>query len=71
MILGYQLDKDKRLSALVLGTAHLGRLVYAGNVAPKFADDAEANELMGMLTAVRTSQRLLPVEVEANWVDSG
>ena len=32
VIIGYQFDKDGRLSALVLGTAHLGKLVYAGNV---------------------------------------
>jgi hypothetical protein len=51
-----------------LGTAHLGRLVYAGNVIPKFADDVEATQIMSMLMAARTSQRLLPVEIEAFWV---
>ena len=30
MILGYQLDRDGRLSTLLLGTAHRGQLVYAG-----------------------------------------
>jgi hypothetical protein len=68
VILGYQLDKDGRLSALVLGTAHLGRLVYAGNVAPKFATDMEASEMLAKLTALKTSQRLLPIEIEATWV---
>jgi hypothetical protein len=68
VIIGYQLDKDGKISAYVLGTAHLGRLVYAGNVAPKFADDAEAGEMLARLAATKTRQRLLAIELEAVWV---
>jgi hypothetical protein len=68
VVVGYQVDKDGRLSSLVLGTAHLGRLVYAGNVAPKFDDEAQRKETLALLAKSRTHQRLLPIEVEAAWV---
>jgi hypothetical protein len=68
VILGYTLDKEGRLSTLVLGTAHLGRLVYAGNVTPKMDDESERAELLKMLSAVKSRQRLIAIETEANWV---
>jgi hypothetical protein len=68
VILGYTLDNTGRLNTLVLGTAHLGRLVYAGNVTPKFSDESERRELLDRLMALRTTQRTLPIQTEAIWV---
>jgi ATP-dependent DNA ligase len=68
VILGYRVDKEGRLSTLVLGTAHLGRLVYAGHVTPRFDDDADASELLAMLSAVRSHNRYVAVEAVATWV---
>jgi hypothetical protein len=68
VILGYTLDNTGRLNTLVLGTAHLGRLVYAGNVTPKFNDEQERRELFDRLKVLRTQQRTLPVQTEAIWV---
>ena len=68
VILGYTLDNTGRMNTLVLGTAHLGRLVYAGNVTPKFSDESERRELLGRLQALRTQQRTLPIQTEAIWV---
>jgi hypothetical protein len=68
VILGYTVDKEGVLNTLVLGTAHLGRLVYAGNVTPKLKDETERAEMLAMLAAARTPQRLIAVETEAIWV---
>jgi hypothetical protein len=68
VIIGYKLDKEGRLSTLVLGTAHLGQLVYAGGVAPPARDEAQSAELLAKLVAIRTQQRVLPVEIDAVWV---
>lgn len=68
VILGYQVNREGRLSTLVLGTAHLGRLVYAGQVTPRLDDPAEAEQLLAKLAAVRTQQRLVAVEISASWV---
>lgn len=68
VILGYQLDKDNRLSALVLGTTHLGRLVHAGTVDLKMSS-GERSELLRMLSSIRTSKPLLPIESDRTfWV---
>jgi hypothetical protein len=68
VILGYQLDKDGRLSALVLGTTHLGRLVHAGSVAPKMSE-RELSELLQLLSSNRTSEPLIMVESDRTmWV---
>jgi hypothetical protein len=68
VILGYTIDLDGRLNTLVLGTAHLGQLVYAGNVTPKFDSRAESNELLKKLAAARTTRRIIPIQTEAIWV---
>ena len=68
VILGYQLDKDERLSTLVLGTTHLGRLVHAGSVTPKMSE-REKVELVRMLSAIRTHEPLVAVESDRTfWV---
>jgi hypothetical protein len=68
VILGYQLDKDDRLSSLVLGTTHLGRLVHAGTVDLEMSS-RERSELLRMLSSIRTSKPLLPIESDRTyWV---
>jgi len=68
VILGYTLDNAGRLNTLVLGTAHLGKLVYAGNVTPKMDNPQELRNLQKKLTALQSQQRTLPIQTEANWV---
>jgi hypothetical protein len=68
VILGYQLDKESRLSALVLGTTHLGTLVHAGSVTPKMSETEKA-ELVQMLAAIRTHEPLVRIESDRTyWV---
>jgi hypothetical protein len=68
VILGYQLDKEGRLSTLVLGTTHLGRLVHAGSVTPEMSESGKA-ELVRMLAAIRTHKPLVAIESERTyWV---
>jgi hypothetical protein len=68
VILGYQLDKEGRLSGLVLGTTHLGRLVHAGSVTPKMSESEKA-ELVRMLSAIRTYKPLVAIESDRTyWV---
>jgi ATP-dependent DNA ligase len=68
VILGYQLDKEGRLSALVLGTHHLGNLVHAGSVTPKMSETERA-ELVQMLAAIRTHEPLVYIESDRTyWV---
>ncbi|HEX2473356.1 MAG TPA: hypothetical protein VHK01_01340 [Lacipirellulaceae bacterium] len=68
VILGYQLDKEGRLSALVLGTTHLGTLVHAGSVTPKMSE-TEKRELLQMLAAIRTHEPLVSIESDRTiWV---
>jgi hypothetical protein len=68
VILGYALDKESRITDLVLGTNYLARLVYAGRVSPKMPEE-ERTRLLKMLKAVRTRQPLIPIESDTtNWV---
>jgi hypothetical protein len=68
VILGYQLDKEGRLSALVLGTTHLGVLVHAGSVTPKMSETEKA-ELLQTLAAIRTHEPLVTIESDRTiWV---
>ena len=68
VILGYQLDKEDRLSALVLGTTHLGSLVHAGSVTPKMSETEKA-ELVQLLAAIRTHEPLVTIESDRTiWV---
>lgn len=67
VILGFQLDREGRLTSLVLGTASSGQLVYAGNVTPKLNED-EINSLAASLRSITTLRPLLHIELEATWV---
>lgn len=67
VILGYVPDKDGRVATLVLGTASSGQLVYAGNVAPKLADD-EMKVLAESLKSIESNRPIIRLEYEATWV---
>jgi hypothetical protein len=68
VILGYQVDKEGRLSALVLGTTHLGRLVHAGSVTPKMSE-MELSELLQLLARNRAAEPIIMVESDRTfWV---
>jgi hypothetical protein len=68
VILGYQLDRDGRLKVLVLGTTHLGRLVYAGNVTPKMSGSERA-KLLAQLAAIKSGAPLIPIQSDSTvWV---
>jgi hypothetical protein len=63
VILGYQLDRDGRLSSLLLGTAYRTALVYAGRVSPEMGE-AERSDLLGRLAAIRTQQPFISIPAE-------
>jgi hypothetical protein len=68
VILGYQIDKEGRITDLILGTNYLARLVYAGRVTPKVPDDERAR-LLKLLKPIRTREPLLPIESDTTtWV---
>lgn len=68
IILGYQLDRDGKLSSLVLGTAYHSQLVLAGTVTPKLSDD-EAQELLKSLEPLKTDSPFITVNtISAIWV---
>jgi ATP-dependent DNA ligase len=68
VILGYQLDKDERITDLILGTNYLARLVYAGRVTPKMPEDERAR-LLKLLKPIRTREPLIPIESDTTtWV---
>lgn len=68
IILGYQVDRDGKLSSLVLGTAYHNQLVLAGTVTPKLSDD-EAQELLESLEAIKSDSPFITVNtISAFWV---
>ncbi|MCI0332029.1 MAG: hypothetical protein L0228_02235 [Planctomycetes bacterium] len=67
VILGYQVDRDGRLSTLLLGSARRGKLTYAGRVTPEMSDD-ELSSLLMELTAIKSLQPFISIEAEATWV---
>lgn len=67
VILGYQVDREGRLSSLVLGTAYRGELVPAGRVVPELPEDERA-QLLARLVANKTLQSFIRVEADATWV---
>jgi hypothetical protein len=68
VILGYQLDKEGRLSTLVLGTTHLGNLVHAGSVTPKMPEH-ELAELVRTLADIQAPRPLITIESDRTiWV---
>lgn len=68
VILGYRDDDKGRLTGLVLGTAHKGKLVFAAVVTPK-PDDKESQELLERLQSIRTSHPFLATSIQAQWVE--
>jgi ATP dependent DNA ligase-like protein len=69
VILGYRLDRDGRLTTLLLGIANRGQLVYAGNVTPKLPAE-EMSALTNMLKQIETRDPFIRVEAEATWVEA-
>jgi hypothetical protein len=67
VILGYVLGRDGKIATLVLGTSNSGRLVYAGNVAPKLPDD-EMKRLAESLKSIESEQPIIRIEYAATWV---
>jgi hypothetical protein len=67
VILGYVLDRDGRLSSLVLGTVDASHLVYAGNVTPNLPEDG-MKQLLATLKAIVSQRPLIHVDYEATWV---
>jgi hypothetical protein len=68
VILGYQLDKEGRITDLVLGTNYLARLAYAGRVTPRMLEDERAR-LLKLLKPIRTRTPILPIQSDTTtWV---
>ena len=68
VVLGYQVDREGRLKVLVLGTTHLGRLVYAGNVTPKMPNEERAM-LLQQLARIKAGAPLIPIQSDSTvWV---
>jgi hypothetical protein len=63
VILGYQLDRDGRLEWLVLGTAHRGKLVFAGRVKPKLTDE-ELSQMVDVLKSQVVKVPFISVQLE-------
>jgi hypothetical protein len=64
VILGYQLDRDGRLDRLVLGTEHVGRLVFAGRVKPELGD-GELASLRNKLDSIKTREPFIAMQSDA------
>lgn len=68
VILGFQVDRDGKLSTLLLGAAHRSQLVFAGRVSPKLPD-GELSDLLHELKAITTKQPFVTIAAEdATWV---
>ena len=67
VILGYLVDRDGRLTTLLLGAAHRSQLIYAGRVTPQLPDD-ELRSLLKSLEAVKSLVSFIPMETKATWV---
>jgi hypothetical protein len=67
VILGYHADKDGDVVSIVLGTAHDGKLVYAGALTPKLEGE-ELAAFTKALAAARTNTPFLDVQSDAIWV---
>ncbi len=63
VILGYQLDLDGQLSALILGTANRRDLAYAGSVRPEFSAE-ESDELTERLSSIRAERPFIAIQKE-------
>jgi hypothetical protein len=63
VVLGYQLDRDGRLTTLLLGTAHRSELVFAGRVEPKLSDE-ELSELVATLKPLVIKQPFISIAAD-------
>ena len=63
VILGYQLDRDGRLTSLLLGAAHGKKLAFAGRVTPKLSE-AEISELVAALKTIVVKQPFISIAAE-------
>jgi hypothetical protein len=63
VVLGYQLDRDGRLTTLLLGTAHRSKLVFAGRVEPKLSDE-ESADLVATLKPLVIKQPFISIPTE-------
>jgi hypothetical protein len=69
VILGFLTDSSGRVATLLLGAAEGGKLVYAGNVAPKM-DAEDLKSLTERLYAIQSPKPIIKIETEANWVQA-
>lgn len=68
VILGYELDRDGRLSALLLGSAYRDHLTYAGRVTPKLSSN-EIAKLLNELSAIQAREPFIAIQSDhAIWV---
>jgi hypothetical protein len=68
VILGYQLDREGRLSSLILGAANGNTLILAGRVTPELPENERA-ELLAALEAIKRRDPFIRIEAEATWVE--
>jgi hypothetical protein len=67
VILGYDVDREGRISSLALGAVHKKELIYAGRVAPELTSEENA-ELLRALIATKTLQPFITMETQATFV---
>ena len=68
VVLGYKVDREGRLTTLLLGTAYRSQLVFAGRVTPKMTD-GELTELLAALKLLATKKPFISIAAEDTlWV---
>jgi ATP-dependent DNA ligase len=68
VVLGYKVDREGRLTTLLLGTAYRSQLVFAGRVTPKMPD-GELTELLAALKLLATKKPFISIAAEDTlWV---
>jgi hypothetical protein len=67
VILGYQVDRDDRLSSLVLGAVHKKKLSFVGRVTPEMPK-GDLDDLLAKLKSIPAKQAFIVMEAEATWV---
>jgi hypothetical protein len=63
VVIGYQIDRDGRLTTLLLGTAYRSKLVFAGRVEPKLSD-VESAKLVAILRPLVIKEPFISVAAE-------
>jgi hypothetical protein len=67
VILGYQVDRDDRISSLVLGAVHKKRLSFVGRVTPEMPQ-GDLDDLLAKLKSIHAKQAFIVMEADAIWV---